>query len=117
MGLDMYAYAHEEGKKEGREIMYWRKHAYLHGWMQKLYAKKTGIDDPQSFNTVSVELTLDDLDMLSATLRGNLLPETHGFFFGDFPPDDETMLEDLAFVKKARAEIKAGNKVFYSSWW
>jgi hypothetical protein len=125
MGLDMYAYAvskrdaigefemAQDSEKE--ELHYWRKHHDLHGWMENLYRDKGG--DADSFNCIPVELTLDDLDNLQQALLDDNLPRTSGFFFGDNPPDLETMREDLMFVQKCRIAIKEGKVVYYDSWW
>jgi hypothetical protein len=125
MGLDMYAYAvskrdaigefemAQDSEKE--ELQYWRKHHDLHGWMEKLYRSKGG--DADSFNCIPVELTVDDLDNLQQALLEDNLPRTSGFFFGDNPPDLETMREDLMFVQKCRIAIKEGKVVYYDSWW
>ena len=125
MGLDMYAYAvskrdaigefemAQDSEKE--ELHYWRKHHDLHGWMENLYRDKGG--DADSFNCIPVELTVDDLDNLQQALLEDNLPRTSGFFFGDNPPDLETMREDLMFVQKCRIAIKEGKVVYYDSWW
>ena len=125
MGLDMYAFAvakqdaigefemAQDSEKE--ELQYWRKHHDLHGWMEKLYRSKGG--DADSFNCIPVELTVDDLDNLQQALLEDNLPRTSGFFFGDNPPDLETMREDLMFVQKCRIAIKEGKVVYYDSWW
>jgi len=125
MGLDMYAYAVSkrdaiselevaEGA-EREELHYWRKHHDLHGWMENLYRDKGG--DADSFNCIPVELTVDDLDNLQQALLDDDLPRTQGFFFGDNPPDLESMREDLMFVQKCRIAIKEGKVVYYDSWW
>jgi len=125
MGLDMYAYAvskrdaigefemAQDSEKE--ELHYWRKHHDLHGWMENLYRDKGG--DADSFNCIPVELTVDDLDNLQQALLDDDLPRTQGFFFGDNPPDLESMREDLMFVQKCRIAIKEGKVVYYNSWW
>jgi hypothetical protein len=125
MGLDMYAYAVSKADAiseleiakdaEREELHYWRKHHDLHGWMEKLYRDKGG--DADSFNCIPVELTVDDLDNLQQTLLDDNLPRTRGFFFGDNPPDLETMRNDLMFVQKCRIAIKEGKVVYYDSWW
>jgi hypothetical protein len=125
MGLDMYAFAvskrdaigeFEMAKDcEREELHYWRKHHDLHGWMEKLYRAKGG--DADSFNCIPVELTVDDLDDLQQALLDDNLPRTSGFFFGDNPPDLETMRNDLMFVQKCRIAIKEGKVVYYDSWW
>ena len=125
MGLDMFAYAvskrdaigeFEMAKEcEKEELHYWRKHHDLHGWMQNLYRDKGG--DADSFNCIPVQLTLDDLDDLQQALLDDNLPRTSGFFFGDNPPDLESMRDDLMFVQKCRIAIKEGKVVYYDSWW
>jgi hypothetical protein len=125
MGLDMYAFAVAKQDAIGEfemardcereELHYWRKHHDLHGWMENLYRGKGG--DAESFNCIPVELTLDDLDDLQQALLDDNLPRTQGFFFGDNPPDLETMREDLMFIQKCRIAIKEGKVVYYDSWW
>lgn len=125
MGLDMYAYAVSKRDalndfemaqgSEKEELQYWRKHHDLHGWMEKLYRDKGG--DAESFNCIPVQLTVDDLDDLQQAILDDNLPRTSGFFFGDNPPDLETMREDLIFVQKCRMAIKEGKVVYYDSWW
>ena len=147
MGLDMYAYVaakagaqadYDEGmawdKEKGamvnpsvtqpREIAYWRKHPNLHGWMQRLWVRKTneaGVvdDDPDragEFNGVELELTWEDLDQLEQDIRDKNLPDTSGFFFGN-DADDHYREHDLKFVREAKAEAFLGLKVFYNSSW
>ncbi len=130
MGLDMFAWrvnkedalgpltirSQEDGRTEDmHELMYWRKHHDLHGWMERLYRNKGG--EEKSFNCVPVQLTVQDLDALQFDLLNNMLPETTGFFFGNNPPDDETLKEDLQFIQKARDAINDGYAVYYDSWW
>ena len=125
MGLDMYAFAVSKRDAIGEfemardcereELHYWRKHHDLHGWMENLYRGKGG--DAESFNCIPVELTLDDLDDLQQALLDDNLPRTQGFFFGDNPPDLETMREDLMFIQKCRIAIEEGKVVYYDSWW
>ena len=125
MGLDMYAFAVSKRDAIGEfemardcereELHYWRKHHDLHGWMENLYRGKGG--DAESFNCIPVELTLDDLDDLQQALLDDNLPRTQGFFFGDNPPDLETMREDLMFIQKCHIAIKEGKVVYYDSWW
>ena len=124
MGLDMYAWRVKsdnivndlEYKQEKPvELFYWRKHHDLHGWMENLYRDKGG--DKPDFNCVPVRLTLKDLDNLEKDLQSKLLPETTGFFFGNNPPDDESLEDDLEFISLAREAIEAGDAVYYDSWW
>ena len=124
MGLDMYAYAAAKanadwGSNEQREIAYWRKHPNLHGWMEQLWHQKgfplPNSDDPM-FNGVEIELTWGDLDQLEEDIQNDRLPSTSGFFFGD-NSDNYYREQDLEFVRKAKAEIFTGLKVFYNSSW
>ena len=118
MGLDMYAYTASKDKADQtisqREIAYWRKHPNLHGWMERL-AKEKGYSY-KSFNGVELELTWEDLDTLERAVMHSQLPSTQGFFFGD-GADDYYKEQDLEFIRKARAELFLGLKVFYNSSW
>ena len=130
MGLDMYAWRVKaedvvsdfEIKKDedgelaiSEEVMYWRKHHDLHGWMERLYYEKGG--GSKVFNCAKVRLTLEDLDRLEADVKANQLPVTTGFFFGDNPPDLASIARDLDFIIKARESIEEGYAVYYDSWW
>jgi hypothetical protein len=118
MGLDMYAYtaAKEQADYETsqREIAYWRKHPNLHGWMERLAESKNV--KYSTFNGVELELTWQDLDELERAITHDQLPSTQGFFFGN-EADDYYKEQDLEFIKKARAELFLGLKVFYNSSW
>ena len=127
MGLDMYAYtatkpnaSRQAGVLVQREIAYWRKHPNLHGWMEKLWLRKNNFSsdttDQFSFNGIELELTWDDLDDLERAVTHGQLPSTSGFFFGN-PADEEYYDDDLAFIRRARAELFLGLKVFYNSSW
>ena len=118
MGLDQYAYS-EDSNGERTEIAYWRKHNRLQGWMENLYTDKGGMEE---FNTVDLELTLEDLDMLESTMMNKLLPETGGFFYGndsykDYESEYGYKSDDEMFINKAREELNNGNKVIYYCWW
>jgi hypothetical protein len=123
MGLDQYATARKgepqqdaEGYtyyEDTMELAYWRKHPNLQGWMEELYHQKGG---EGQFNCVDVELTLEDLDALEESLDEEALPETAGFFFGG-NADDHYAEADREFIVAARAAIKQGYTVVYSSWW
>ena len=124
----MYAYAATKANSdwnssEQRELAYWRKHPNLHGWMEQLWEAKgrPGIsancaDSDIMFNGIELELTWEDLDQLEEDVSNARLPHTSGFFFGN-NSDDYYHNEDLEFVRKARAEIFTGLKVFYNSSW
>tara|TARA_Y100001938_G_C7925280_1_gene346573 strand:- start:75 stop:446 length:372 start_codon:yes stop_codon:yes gene_type:complete len=123
MGLDQYANARkgepttdDEGYtyyEDSMELAYWRKHPNLQGWMQDLYYEKGGEGE---FNCVDVELTLEDLNALEESLDDEALPETAGFFFGT-DSSDYYAEADREFIVAARAAIKQGYTVTYSSWW
>lgn len=128
MGLDMYAFrvkaqdaisdfeiARSQDNDNSKEFFYWRKHHDLHGWMEHLYRVKGGTKE--SFNCVPVRLTIEDLDGLQRDLLNNALPQTTGFFFGNNPPDDESLKDDLKFIQAARDIIAEGDAVYYDSWW
>tara|TARA_R100001594_G_C4030409_1_gene261129 strand:+ start:1229 stop:1648 length:420 start_codon:yes stop_codon:yes gene_type:complete len=95
------------------QLAEWRKHPNLQGWMEELWYEKGGEGE---FNCVDLELTLENLDALEATLDEEELPETVGFFFGG-NADDHYAETDREFIVQARAALKQGYKVFYSSWW
>jgi hypothetical protein len=123
MGLDQYGIARKGEPKtdedgytfyeDEMELAYWRKHPNLQGWMEELYHKKGGEGE---FNCVDLELTLEDLEWLEDALDHEELPETAGFFFGS-NADDHYAEQDREFIVQARAAIKQGYKVIYSSWW
>jgi len=123
MGLDQYATARrgeaktdDEGYtyyEDSMELAYWRKHPNLQGWMEELYHEKGGEEE---FNCVDLELTLEDLDALEESLDDEALPETAGFFFGT-DSSDHYAETDREFIREARAAIKQGYTVVYSSWW
>jgi hypothetical protein len=71
-----------------------------------------------TFNGVELELTWQDLDQLEKDIRSGSVAslQTIGFFFGD-PSDDYYREHDLEFIKRARAELFSGLKVFYNSSW
>ena len=123
MGLDQYATARrgegtidEDGYtyyKDSIELAYWRKHPNLQGWMEDLWLSKGGEGE---FNCVDLELEIEDLDLLEQSLDESALPETVGFFFGA-NSDDHYVEQDREFIVQARAAIKQGYTVVYSSWW
>ena len=125
MGLDMYAWRVKADKAETdfdiaenadpEELFYWRKHHDLHGWMERLYREKGGTEE--SFNCVKVRLTKEDLERLASDVIGNKLPQTTGFFFGNNPPNSDSIAQDMEFIGKALAATLQGDVVYYDSWW
>lgn len=123
MGLDMYAYVatkenDHNANSSSREIAYWRKHPNLHGWMQQLWTSKVGEETAayNTFNGIELELTWEDLEQLEQDITHRRLPPTEGFFFGN-NSDEYYQEQDLEFVKKAKAEVFLGLRVFYNSSW
>ena len=117
MGLDMYAYVANKANADydnHQELAYWRKHPNLHGWMERLAESKNV--QYNTFNGVELELTWEDLDELERAVTHDQLPSTQGFFFGN-EADEHYKENDLEFIKKARAELFMGLKVFYNSSW
>jgi len=123
MGLDQNAFAHkgalpqptdfEPKPEEISELFYWRKHADLEGWMEKLYREKGGKEEV--FNVATVELTMQDIDRLERDVLADSLPHTEGFFFGKSHPEDKEAT--LKFIGLARETLRGGDSVFYTSWW
>ena len=91
----------------------WRKHPNLQGFMENLYIEKGGEDE---FNCVEVELDLADIDALEASVKGEELPETGGFFFGG-DSSEYYKEQDLEFCNDARKALADGYTVIYSSWY
>ena len=143
MGLDQYAYAAmRAGQRDDwwegaemdadtkeyvnpnltrpRQLMYWRKHPNLQGWMQQLWESRDrpGADDDSDtqFNGVELELEWRDIEQLESAIQRRRLPATTGFFFGD-NSDDYYIEQDLEFCREARAALFLGERVFYNSSW
>jgi hypothetical protein len=127
MGLDQYAYAAAKAGTEWntgnrQELGYWRKHPNLQGWMEQLWREKgcpngdVNNSDDWTFNGIELELTWEDLDQLEEDVKNAGLPATRGFFFGE-GSDAYYRETDLEFIRKARAEIFTGLRVFYDSSW
>jgi len=125
MGLDMYACKTKDALPDAvdfdsehvnsEQIFYWRKHPNLHGWMERLYREKGGA--AASFNCVTLQLTLRDLNALKSDVYGRSLPATSGFFFGESYATPEERHRDLEFIEAAITAIGDGYSVYYTSWW
>ena len=109
MGLDQYGFARKKGQ-EDKQIMYWRKHSNLEGWMAELYRSRGGKGD---FNCVELKLSLEDLARLEYDFR-NLVPAS-GFFWGQSCKEDDDATED--FLTMAYKAIDDGYEIIYTSWW
>lgn len=124
MGLDMYAYKvkrkpintdFEYYDENAKKFYHWKGHHDLHGWMENLYYKKGGTET--TFNNAPIRLTIENLEKLEDDILNYNLPHTKGFFFGHYPPDEDSVKYDLKFIKEARACIEKGYDVYYDSWW
>jgi hypothetical protein len=71
----------------------------------------------RDFNQEKLRLTQEDLEQLRQDLINYKLPRTTGFFFGNFPPDENSNKDDLEFVDNALKLIENGFAVYYDSWW
>ena len=65
---------------------------------------------------VDVELDLSDINTLEVCVKGDELPETGGFFFGE-DSSEYYKESDLEFCANARKALADGQTVVYSSWW
>jgi hypothetical protein len=124
MGLDQYAYKSKVSSDEftpdnHEQIFYWRKNPDLHGWMEQLWEQRNEDlvvnNSDMQFNTVYLELTLDDLTDLEYQNEGETLPETTGFFFGKSDKEDKE--KNKEFIEIARQAINDEYRVYYFSWW
>lgn len=121
MGLDQVAFALEndtelgsdKALEEQEDIITWRKHPNLQGYMEKLWRSRGGEGE---FNCVTVELRKQDIYALRSAIQGKNLPETQGFFYGS-DSDYYYLEDDLLFCSIALERIKEGKKIYYSSWW
>ena len=143
MGLDQYAYARpprKRNREDDIQIMEWRKHNRLQGWMENLWENKGCPNMPEDynadesmgseFNCVELPLTHKDIDELEYAINNFELPESSGFFWGsdsyfwhdenDEPyPENEYWYKknDLMFVKEARKMLDKKWRVYYSCWY
>ena len=102
-----------------KELMYWRKHPNLHGWMENIWERKgrPGAESAaDTFNGIELELTWEDLMELEYDIAHKALPSTSGFFFGD-DSDAYYKKQDQEFIKQAKADLFLGLKVYYNSSW
>ena len=133
MGLDQYAYSRPPRKRNSDDdvqLMEWRKHNRLQGWMEQLWNDKgcpnaqTEGDEMGDFNCVELQLTKQDIDNLEYAIENFELPEANGFFWGsdsyfwndenDEPfPENEYWYKsnDLMFVESARKALDNKHRV------
>ena len=123
MVLDQYAYRtkqqfssdvfsyNEINRDEVEEIMYWREHPRLQGFMSNLFYKKDGIGVP--YIASPLKLTVDDLLELKKQVINKSLPKFSDWYnTSDYYYDD-----DLLFIEKAIQFINEGYTVYYDCWW
>jgi hypothetical protein len=125
MGLDMFAFKTKQAvsgvdfktPEDAEQIAYWRKHPNLHGWMEALYGLKLGTTELAwtRFNCTNLALDAADIDALEHAIKNASLPETQGFFFGVTRPEE--VADDIQFIEDARAALRDGYYVYYTSWW
>ena len=100
MVLDQYAYKtkqqfssdvfsyNEINRDEVEEIMYWREHPRLQGFMSNLFYKKDGIGVP--YIASPLKLTVDDLLELKKQVINKSLPKFSGWYdASDYYYDDD----------------------------
>lgn len=117
MGLDQWASTRDK-KGNVEEIAYWRKHNALDGWMQNLWEAIRDDEDDYELNGQEVPIDADDIEMLEMVVNKDMLPETHGFFYGgDSRYDEEQKKTTLEFIAEAKKALKKGKQVFYQNSW
>lgn len=131
MGLDMYLTGEkyfmangkdakpeviEEGyrlKAKNFELGYWRKHPSLHGYIVETFANS--VDECQR-----VELGVNCLKTILKAVKGETLPETSGFFFGENQnADDQDTVEQITKAIKWLETEEPGvwRSVIYQASW
>jgi len=134
MGLDQYGMIGVKTEKRtdtdtGKEFevkmanqeFYWRKHARLQDFMEKLWVEKTGRPAVE-LNCEDMVLTESDVDRLEkAVLTGYVENISDGGFFYGHQFQEESVKEhmeyDHQFVIAARQAMAEGTQVVYHCWW
>lgn len=122
MGLDQYAFikAAKSDEDPPEPEFYWRKHAKLQEFMERLFVQKTG-KEAGELNCEPLELSADDIAKLKADIEGGTMPKSPGGFFYGHQFQDESAEkyreQDLKFCAWASEQIAAGHTVAYSCWW
>ena len=97
-----------------KELVYWRKHPDLHGWMKNLFFEKGGQTE-SDFNHDVVWLTIRDVINLKDAVENDKLPKTSGFFFGD--SDGRIKETDLGKADLMLDALSKGTLIYYISSW
>jgi hypothetical protein len=108
MGLDQHAFARKGD--ENIEIMYWRKHADLQGWMGDLWTSRGNTED---LNCKDLALSLDDITALEVEHRS--LVTAVGFFWGQSSGHNVESTQD--FINEAKERLVDGYEIIYTSWY
>ena len=133
MGLDQYGMigcttekrvddaGNEFEVKIAEDDFYWRKHARLQDFMEKLWVEKTGRPAVE-LNCEDMVLTESDVDRLEkAVLTGYVENISDGGFFYGHQFQEESVKEhmeyDHQFVIAARQAMAEGTQVVYHCWW
>lgn len=130
MGLDMYSMAstkdlanltNEEknqlAESDKRDIAYWRKVNWLHGFMQDKWVEADPTRNGQDFNCEYLEVTAPVIDELEQKMNAGVLKGREGFFWGDTRVHPDDVEDTRKWIAEARACFARGERVFYYSWW
>lgn len=113
---DKRSEAVEQASREGyinTHFAYWRKFNHLHGWMERLYQERGGVD---TFNCIEIWLDEEAIDRLEK--EKDSLEPTQGFFFGSYEELTKEDKEEIQeFIERCRQAFADGYVVFYDSWW
>jgi len=117
MGLDQFA----EFRTEPTARFYWRKHAALQEYMERLWVDQTG-RPASTLNCEDLHLYKEDIeDLRKAILSGFKDYRSDGGFLYGHEYQDESVKEyrenDLRFCDEAIKAIERGETVIYSCWW
>ena len=117
MGLDQYA----EFRKEPTATFYWRKHAALQEYMERLWVERTG-RPASTLNCQDLHLDKEDIEELRKAILSGFKDcrSDGGMFYGHQYQDmtlDEYRSDDLKFCDEAMKAIERGETVIYSCWW
>ena len=117
MGLDMYLY-----RKETEEVAYWRKANSIHGWFMQF----TDNDNctPVKIDMAALIELRDDcqkvVDEGTVETAMELLPPTHGFFFGSTEIDEWYWSDIKSTLEKLNDIISTSTEdqefVYQASW-
>lgn len=94
------------------EVFYWRKHHELHRWFRDIWQENGGKPASDFFGDDFnggdwVRIDADDLDTLEECVRNGIISDRWA----------EGFANDMKFIRKARALLKKGWKLFYTSSW